>query len=226
MRTALRTCLALGIAAGIAACGPALAPVAARPPPPAGASRAASDDAVAEGFKVLGQRDGVTLFKRDGRPGLELAAEAEFPAPPERVRRVLLDYPAHKSWKKRLAECSVVAKGSNSLHVYERLALPLMQDRDYVLRVTWGDDAGVLWTKYTTDADQGPPPVSGVHRVKVHDGAWRFAPVRGGAATRAFYRFHVDLDTPLATLAGTGPAEAELIEFFQKIRAQLPRYEG
>ena len=178
------------------------------------------DRILADGFEALGERDGVTLYRRPARAGIELAAEGDLPASPERILRVLLDYLAHKTWEKRLAECKVLTKDSQSLDVYERLGLPVIDDRDYTLHVTWGDEGGVLWTKFAVANDRGPREV----RLSVHEGGWLLSPMNDGAATHALYRFHLDLESDIAAMAGTGQAESDLIEMFAEIRGQLPKY--
>jgi hypothetical protein len=206
-------------------CAPALDPVA---PKVASSEKKGAptpvDEILAEGFVAVGQRDGVTVYERDKLPGFELAAEGDIPAAPDRILRVLLDYPAHRTWEERLVECTVLGKGEGWLDVYERLGLPIIQDRDYTLHVTWGDDHGVLWTKFATANQKGPAPVDGVVRVHAHQGGWRLAPAADGTSTHAFYRFHLDLDSSMTSTMGTGQAENDLVQLFATIRSQLPKY--
>lgn len=206
---------------GIAACGPALDPAAPSAHAPAGS---AMDKLLAEGFSLLGTKDGVTLLHRQRTAGLELAAEGELPASPERVERVLLDYPAHKSWQGHLAECKVLAQGPDWLDVYERLSLPMLDDRDYTLHVTWGLDGGARWMRFKATLDDGPPPVEDVVRLGIHEGEWRLEPMEGETRTRALYRFRLDIQSDLADAMGGGQAQSDLVDLFAQIAAQLPRY--
>jgi hypothetical protein len=183
-----------------------------------------AEQAIADGFVALGKKDGVTLYKREAERGLEFAVEGDLPASPERVRRVLIDYPAHKKWQERVAECKVLASGDDWADVYERLSLPMLDDRDYTLHVTWGNDADVLWSRFTVANDKGPPEVDGVVRVTLHDGSWTFAPIHEGKGTHAFYRFHLDIDSSFAQTLGSGSAQGEMIQLFALITAQLPSY--
>lgn len=213
----------------VAGCGPSLEPVVVTPVAVASAGEAPvkptpAQLAVAEGFVPLGKSKGITIYERDADRGIELAVEGDLPGSPERVRRILLDYPAHKQWQERLAMCEVLEAGDDSLVVYERLALPMIDDRDYTLRVTWGSDGDALWSRFTiAPPDKGPPPVDGVVRVTLHDGSWTFTPRDGGVATHAFYRFHLDIDSSLQSLGG-GAAQEDLIDLFADIAAQLPNY--
>ena len=184
----------------------------------------ASSALASEGFVLMGERKGVRVYGRDKRGGLEFAADGSFSAPPERVQRVLIDYPSHGKWQKHLRANRVLARGERSLDVYQRLNLPVIDDRDYTLHVTWGDDGGVLWTRFVTANDRGPAPVSGVVRVRDHAGAFRLEPAEGGKSTRAVYRFYLDLAGSVPMWAAKGQALNDIAEHFVNIGKQLPSY--
>jgi hypothetical protein len=179
---------------------------------------------VGEGFAFLGEENGVKVYRREKRPGIELAAEGKIAATPERVRRVLIDYPSHPRWQKHLKENRVLSYGDGSLYVYQRLGLPVLDDRDFTLHATWGADADVLWTRFAIANDHGPAPVSGVVRVTQQEGGWRLEPVDGGAATHAVYRCHIDLAGSFPAWMGKGQATNDLPELFDSITKQLPSY--
>jgi hypothetical protein len=177
-----------------------------------------------EGFAFLGEENGVRIHRREKRPGIELAAEGVLRGAPERARRVLLDYANHPRWNKHLKESRVLARGDNWLDVYQRLDLPVLDDRDYTLHVVWGADGDVLWFRFTTANDRGPGPVKGVVRITEHEGAWRLDPAEGGASTRAVYRFHMDLAGSFPSWMGKGQATRDVADLFTKVTAQLPNY--
>jgi hypothetical protein len=166
----------------------------------------------------------VKVYRREKRPGIELAAEGKLDAPPERVRRVLIDYPSHHSWQQRLKETRVLTHGDASLDVYERLDLPVLDDRDFTLHVTWGKDAEILWMRFAAADAQGPGPVDGVVRVTDQEGSWRLEPADGGLATLAVYRFYMDLAGSVPSWMGKGRATSEVPELFAGITKQLPSY--
>lgn len=177
-----------------------------------------------EGFALVGEAKGVKVYRREKRPGIELAAEGKIAASPERVRRVLIDYPSHTRWQKHLKENRVLAFGEGSLDVYQRLSLPVLDDRDFTLHVTWGKDADVLWTHFAIANDRGPAPVSGVVRVTQQEGGWRLEPADGGSATHAVYRCYIDLAGSFPAWMGKGQATDDLPELFASITGQLPSY--
>jgi hypothetical protein len=194
-----------------------LAPLAhAGAPPPASAL-------VAEGYVLIAEERGVKVYRRERRAGIDVAAEATIAASPERVRRVLTDYAAHGRWQKHLKETRILARGEGSLDVYQRLKPPVIDDRDYTLHVTWGDDAGVAWVRFAATST-GPAPVPGVVRIREHDGAYRLAPANGGAATNVVYRFYIDMAGSLPAWAIKGQVVSDVPDYFANLTKQLPAY--
>ncbi|MEO7329951.1 MAG: START domain-containing protein [Minicystis sp.] len=179
---------------------------------------------LAEGFVLLSDEHGVKVYRREKRPGLELAGVGDLAAPPAQVRRVLIDYPNHKRWQKYLAENKILAQSPNDLFVYQRLSLPVIDDRDFTLHVTWGSEGDVLWMRFASAPDRGPPPVPGVVRVTEHDGGWRLEAREGGKVTHGVYRFHLDLAGSVPTWLGKGGAAEDVARLFQNIDKQLPLY--
>jgi len=194
----------------------AKAPTAARAPAPASAL-------ASEGFTLLGEEKGVRVHNRDKRSGVEFAAEARLPAPPEQVRRALLDYASHQKWQERLKENKIVARDADSLLVYQRLELPVIDDRDYTLKATWGAEGQILWMRFAAANERGPKPVSGVVRVTALEGGWRLEP-EGDKGTRAVYRFHIDVAGSVPSWLGKGQAKDNIIDFFIRLKRELPKY--
>ena len=216
-RTLLLSLVSLVALTSLAVAG---APDAARPvgaPPPA-------SGLLAEGFVLIGEEKGVRVYRREKRAGIELAAEGTLGAAPERVRRVLIDYPSHQRWQPRLKESRVLARGGDSLDVYQRLTLPVLDDRDFTLNVTWGAQAEVLWVRFAAANARGPAPISDAVRVNDQEGGWRLEPADGGLATRAVYRFHMDLGGSFPAWMGKSQATSEVPELFDNIAKQLSRY--
>jgi hypothetical protein len=183
-------------------------------PPPASAL-------AGEGFNLIADEKGVKVYRREKRPGIELAAEGAIAGSPERVRRVLLDYPSHQRWQKHLKENRVLGRGDGFLDVYQRLDLPLIDDRDFTLHVTWGEDPP--WMRFAATSG-GPPPVKGVVRVTQHEGGWRLEPIDGGRSTHAVYRFYLDLAGAFPAWMGKGQAANDLPELYANITKELPNY--
>jgi hypothetical protein len=175
-------------------------------------------------YHRVAQDRGVTVYKDDHQSGIALAAEGEFAAPPDKVRQVLTDYANHSKWNKHLKECRVLQHGNDWLVVYERLDLPMIDDRDYTLRVRWGEDAGTRWLQFKADNAAGPAPQRGAVRVNTHEGLWQLTPIAGGTRTLARYFFHLDLGGSLPGWMSKGKAGKDVPHLFDQIRGQLQYY--
>ena len=178
---------------------------------------------LAEGFTEVCDEHGVKVWRRDAARGFELAAEGEIAAPPDEVLRVLADYEEHPRWVAHLAESRVLHRSNDALDVYQRLALPILADRDYTLHVAWGSDGAARWLRFAAANELGPAPSKGVERVEIHEGTWRLEPIDGGRATRASYRVHLDLAGSLPGWMSRGRAAKDVPGFFERLRARVAR---
>jgi hypothetical protein len=174
-----------------------------------------------QGFERVGEREGVVVYRRAGARFIELAAEGELPAPPERVLGLLTDYETHVRWVKGLGESRVLSRGEGTLDVYQRLSLPMVSDRDFTLRVTWGGDGEARWLRFTVHDAAGPAPRSGIVRVTTHDGEWELAASGGGTRTRATYRLRLDLGGAIPSWIARSHALKDVPGLFSAIRRQL-----
>jgi hypothetical protein len=107
--------------------------------------------------------------------------------------------------------------------VYQRLSLPVIDDRDFTLQVTWGAEGPILWMRFAVANERGPKPVPGVVRVTAHDGGWRLEP-EGDKGTHAVYRFHFDVAGSVPSWLGKGQAKDDIVDFFVRLKRELPSY--
>lgn len=177
-----------------------------------------------QGFASIGEEHGVKVYRRDQRGGIELGAEGNIPAPPSVVLAVLSDYASHPKWVHNLAESRVLDRKEHSLDVYQRLDLPVLKDRDYTLRVTWGADGDARWLKFSTANERGPRPVHQVVRLATNEGSWYLEPIDGGRGTHAIYQFHMDLGGSFPSWMGKGRAGKDIPHLFDAIRDQVRYY--
>jgi hypothetical protein len=175
-------------------------------------------------YHRVAEQHGVTVYKNDHESGIALAAEGDFPAPPDRVIKVLTDYANHPRWNKHLKESRILQRGDDWLVVYERLGLPMIEDRDYTLKVRWGERDGKSWLEFRTDNPAGPAPRGGAVRVSTHEGLWELEPIDGGQRTHARYFFHLDLAGSLPGWMAKGRAGKDVPHLFDQIRDQLKYY--
>jgi hypothetical protein len=174
------------------------------------------------GYRPVATRDGVMIFERDATGLIALGAEGRVAAPPEVVLSVLLDYEHQQGWIKDLVRSEVLRRGEGWLEVYQRLHMPVVEDRDFVLRVTYGADGGERTLRFNA-LDDGPPPQQRVVRVRNYQGSWRLRAVDHGAATQATYEFAMSPGGAVPAWIGRGRAAKEVGVMFDAIRAEAER---
>ena len=177
-----------------------------------------------EGYQQIGEKSGVEVYRRQGH-AIDLAAEGDIDAPPDVVLKVLTDYGSHPNWVHGLAVSRVLDKQATGLDVYQRLHLPMLDDRDFAMHVEWkaaGDEREI---HFATKNDKCPaPPDKGVVRVPLHEGSWHLEPVDGGRHTHAVYRFRMELGGSLPMWMARGRAAKDVPALFEAIRAQTKYY--
>jgi hypothetical protein len=142
-------------------------------------------------YVPIGGHDGIAVYQRTNAAIIELAAVGEFDAPRAEVQAALLDYGEHARINPHLAESTVVARGAHEMLVYQHLKLPVIEDRDFTLRVTWPEGAP-RGLRFRIDGTQGPAPTEKAVRMTLLNGRWDLEPIRGGDATRAVYHVQID----------------------------------
>ncbi|MCB9558757.1 MAG: hypothetical protein H6707_21750 [Deltaproteobacteria bacterium] len=179
------------------------------------------------GFEQIANRDGIRVYKHRTATLIHLGAEAYLPYPPERVWRGLIDYRAHVSQMQRLSEARVLWQQAESqqLLVYQRLNLPVISDRDYVLHVRWGKRDDVLWVAYRVVQGFGPARVPGVVRVPQHEGVWQLRRAKDGRGSQVRYQMRIDLAGYLPRWLARSGAGKEVPELFEAI-CRIVRHNG
>jgi len=172
------------------------------------------------GFKHVGGKDGVEVFRNMASRVIDLYAEGDIAAPPSVVRDVLLDYDNASKVTDHVAESRVIEKNDHEIIVYQRLKLPVITDRDVTLRATWGQRGQALTMQYAVDNSRGPAPRDGIVRLSTLQGTWLLEPTRGGAATHARYRVQIDLAGSVPKWMVSGGAAKNIPKLFDGMRKQ------
>jgi hypothetical protein len=177
-----------------------------------------------QGYDRIGDRSGVVVYKRASH-AIDLAAEGDIDAPPDVVLRILTDYASHPKWVHGLLVSRVSDKTERSLDVYQRLHIPPLSDRDFLMHVTWSSDGDARVIEFRASNDKAPPPTDGVVRIPVHEGSWQLLPVDGGRHTHAVYRFKMELGGSLPMWMARGRACKDVPGLFDAIRGQIRYYQ-
>jgi hypothetical protein len=172
------------------------------------------------GFKHVGGKDGVEVYRNMSSRVIDLYAVGDIDAPPAVVRDVLLDYQDASKVTDNVAESRILDKNDHEILVYQRLKLPVITDRDFTLRATWGRRGQALTMQYAVDNARGPAPRDGVVRLSTLQGTWVLDPIRGGAATHARYRVQIDLAGSVPKWMVSGGAVKNLPKLFDGLRKQ------
>jgi hypothetical protein len=130
--------------------------------------------------------------ERPGSAVKEVRGVGSFDAPPWVVKNVIDDVAHYEDFMPWTAKSPVLQRGDGFVVSYQRLAMPLVEDRDYVVKIfdeSVEDAAGhVVWKNRWTQANAlGPPPTPGVTRIDVVEGWWQLEELDGGARTKATY---------------------------------------
>jgi len=189
-------------------------------PAPAGpdALTPMDQELVDAGFERLGLKHGVTIFQHGETSLVHLAGEGRFDVPPERVERAVLDYAGQRREMERIAASRTIDRGPGWKLVYQRIALPVVADRDYTMCVRWGRDESVRWVRYAVVAGAGPAPADELVRVEQHRGSWQLQPLDGGRATRVRYEDVTDMAGWIPEWLAQSRADDEVPELFAGIR--------
>ncbi|HXU74675.1 MAG TPA: START domain-containing protein [Polyangia bacterium] len=171
-------------------------------------------------FKHVGGAHGVEVFRQMSSPVIDLYAEGDIDAPPAIVRDVLLDYDHASKVTKNVGESRVLAKNNREIIVYQRLKLPVISDRDFTLRATWGQRGPTLIQQFTVDNAKGPPARDGIVRVSTMQGTWALDPIRDGASTHARYHVQIDLGGSVPKWMVSGGAAKNLPKLFEGVRRE------
>ena len=175
------------------------------------------------GFEKIDEEYGVSVFKHPGAEIVRVAAEALLHVSPADLLEVLLDYEGQKGVVDRISSSQVLSRQPNRLVVYQRLNLPVIDDRDYILSVTWGRKGNSYWVRYEVTSAFAQPEVDGVVRVPYHSGSWQLQPAKGGAATRARFQASIDLAGWLPKWLAKSGAGDELPGVFKNLCTLVDR---
>lgn len=189
---------------------------------------AAAGVAAADGWTRLGVEDGIALEARDvpGSSLREVRATTRADVPPAALAAVVWDYDSHASFVPHLRHAEVIRDAGDERVVYEQVDLPLLRDRDVVLRIRRETDAdGTVDIRSTAVADEGPPASSRFVRIRTSAGHWRFAPAGGGTDVTYVVRSDVGGAVP-SFIADRAQREAvpDLVRaMIERARTRRPR---
>lgn len=191
--------------------------------------QAAEPEATPGEWKLISDKEGVAIYRRQRPASNESKAIGEIAAPAALVHAVIDDVESYASFMPYMAECRVLKREGDSVVTYQRISTPLTSDRDYTVRVQLSSkptEAGKVYQRHwETENALGPPEKSGVVRVKLCEGSWLLEPI-GPNTTRATYMIYTDSGGMIPTFIKNTGSQIGLRKMFAAIRKQVrdPKY--
>ena len=140
-------------------------------------------------------RDGVTVERRPvaGSKIDETRATVSTSLSPAQLFAVLWDRRAYKEFVPYIKYEEILSDSGSEVLVYDQVHVPLVSDRDYVVRVRSRIDAAsqVHRIDFHSDDPAGPPQAPGHIRVRNIRGGWELRPTTGGGS-EVTYWMHSD----------------------------------
>lgn len=169
------------------------------------------------GFEQIKYKRGVRAYKHRSSSNIRIGAEGVLPVPLPAVEKALIDFERQVGRVARLKESRVLDRGPGWLLVYQRLNLPVINDRDFVLYVKRSIKDNVTIIDFHVVKKKGMAPRKGIVRVKLHEGAWQLKPTSDGQGTFARFVTTIDLGGMLPKWMARSGAGRELPRLFSAI---------
>jgi hypothetical protein len=168
-----------------------------------------------DGWEQVSQGDvTIRVRKRADLPGCrEIWAEGVMNVGVQDIQSVLRDHESFRNWMPYVTESRVLSTGPEGTRIaYTKLDLPVISNRDYVVRVVdeqllEADGTGTFRQTWASD-NQALPEREGVVRLRRNEGSWVITP-RGEGKAHFVYRFTVETGGSIpGFLAGFGQKDA------------------
>jgi hypothetical protein len=194
-----------------------------------GMALAAEPEASPGEWKLISDKESVTIYRRPRTRSNESRAIGDIAASTEIVHAVLEDVDSYPSFMPYTAECRVLKREGDSLIAYQRISAPMVSDRDYTIRVRTTvkkTEGGTTYSSHwVTDNAAGPPEKHGVVRVNLCEGSWLLEPT-GPNSTHATYQIYSDSGGYIPSFIKNSAGPAGIRKLFAAIRKQVtnPKY--
>lgn len=154
-------------------------------------------------WEQAAKSDGITIYSREksGSDIREMKAIGLIDGSPHEVWGVLTDYEAYTKTMPYTKEAKILARENEgkTTFFYTRLDLPLVSNRDYILKLNdesdWQEGKGFLkstWSAWVDKQNHSVAEKDGVVRLSVVDGYWLLEPRENGSKTFATYYVYTD----------------------------------
>lgn len=194
-----------------------------------------AEEAWTEAAKTEVNGRALTVYSRAraGSEVREVLGKGSFDAPPWVIKNVIDDVGRYSSFMPYTEKSTIESQGDGWMISYQRLAIPLADDRDYVIKLfdeSHEDATGkVVWkNRWTTDgAKGGPKPVDGVVRILINEGYWQLEDLDGGKHTKITYYVYTSPGGAMPAFLVNAANTQAVPDLFKAVAkaSQDPRYQ-
>jgi hypothetical protein len=134
--------------------------------------------------------DGYTVERRDvpGGKVIEVRASAHSPCPPKKIFDVIWKQEDYDQFIPYTKKNHILKDEGKQRVVYSQLALPVIQDRDFTVRIrSEHDEKTGLYLIYSDGADkEGPPENKDYARIRFSKTSWTLEPTPDGGTDATY----------------------------------------
>ncbi len=125
-------------------------------------------------WELVNEEGGIRIFRRDvpGKGLAEARAQAIVPVPAEKVWKVIDEIEKYPEFMPYVQEIRVMGTEGADRFVYHRIDPPLIDPREYTLRMRDEILDGLWIRRWSLADDRGPPKRGECVRLSVSDGSW------------------------------------------------------
>jgi hypothetical protein len=186
----------------------------------AAASAVRADD----GWRVMHERNGVTLERRavEGSRYYEYRVRAHSTVSAAvAVERIWNGIGEERS--PNIKHRTVVRKSDDELVVYDQIHAAVVSDRDVTIRIHKAADGhGAFDILFESTGELGPPPAAGYVRLPMVRGAWRIEPVADGGSNIA-YRCYSEPGGAIPAFLVRGAQQDSTLDEFERVLTRVGR---
>ena len=127
------------------------------------------------GWEQVEEDDGITVWVREVPDSdvREVKASTIVDVPASRVWEVLLDTMKYREFMPYIVETRILGKHATGQYEYQRIDPPIVDMRDYAIKVVWEkDEANGVYKRSWSPANEKVPERDDCVRVKTNQGSW------------------------------------------------------
>ncbi|MCP4501221.1 MAG: hypothetical protein GY822_14775 [Deltaproteobacteria bacterium] len=184
----------------------------------------------AAGWEKIGTEEGVVIYNRtkDGTDTKEVKAKGTINAPSWVVKNVIDDVKNYKDFMPYTEVSKVIKTEKNAIICYQFLDMPMVSNRDYVLRIRdksfrKKDGTVVYKNAWTPVKGMGPKATDDAVRLSINDGYWLLESSADGKKTKVTYYVYTDPGGSIPSWIANRANTLAIPALFKAVRGQVKK---